>query len=194
MSRLQTPSAVPGSPVLGRGRHRHPEAGTCLMELTALIAGEAHTDRPACVHPLLAALARVINDAVSDPARSQLITRAPSFIGTASVDPLLFDRILALVVDRALPLALPIWAPRLRRTAAQLRRRAAHGPQPLTPRRIHAAERTVVMATASLVLAPVASPDQVLVELLDDAVRLAAAAPTPVSHLTRAEHSMPAAW
>ena len=59
--------APAGVPILSRGRHHDPGHGVCLMELTAFLAGEPHTDHPACTHPVLAAVARVANDATSDP-------------------------------------------------------------------------------------------------------------------------------
>src|SRR4029077_9468441 len=53
-------------PVLSRGKHRHPRQGACFMELASFVAGERWSDHPACTHPLLASLARLVNDATSD--------------------------------------------------------------------------------------------------------------------------------
>jgi hypothetical protein len=135
------------------------------MEATALLAGEPHTDRPATVHPVLAALARVINDAVSDPARPALLPLAPRMIGTASAGPALPGALVALCGRPALAVVLPIWAPRLRRDV----RRADRG-EPFTVRR---ATRSVTLAAASLALATHHDRDRVLTGLLTDAVRLA---------------------
>lgn len=67
-----------GMPRLGRGGHRNPTQGACVMEYTALLAGQRFNDHPRCTHPALAGLARDINDQLSDPARQELISRAPA--------------------------------------------------------------------------------------------------------------------
>jgi hypothetical protein len=61
----QLPSLLP---TLSRGKHRTPRAGACFMEFASLLAGEAWSDHPACTHPLLAAVARHVNDHTSDAA------------------------------------------------------------------------------------------------------------------------------
>lgn len=68
-------------PMLDRGRHRSPRKGACFMELASYLAGERWSDHPACTHPLLAALARSVNDASSDTARPQLAPLIPSVVG-----------------------------------------------------------------------------------------------------------------
>ena len=58
-----------GRPVrmeLSVGDHPSPAGGTCLMELASVIAGESFGAHPQCVHPGLAALARLVNDHVVD--------------------------------------------------------------------------------------------------------------------------------
>jgi hypothetical protein len=135
------------------------------MEATALLAGEPHSDRPATVHPALAALARVVNDSVSDAARPTLLPLAPRMVGTAAADPALSGDLVALCGRAALAVALPVWTPRLRRDV----RRAERG-QPFTADR---AARTVALAAASLALATHAHRDQELIRLLSDAVRRA---------------------
>ena len=62
-------------PVLSRGKHRSPRQGACFMELASYLAGERWSDHPACTHPLLAALARDVNDYSSDAGRSRLARR-----------------------------------------------------------------------------------------------------------------------
>src|SRR6266576_2338551 len=62
----QLPELVP---ILSRGKHRSPRKGACFMELASYLAGERWTDHPACTHPLLAELARQVNDHVSDETR-----------------------------------------------------------------------------------------------------------------------------
>jgi hypothetical protein len=167
-----TTSIPDGMPVLGRGRH-DPGRGACLMEATAMLAGQPHTDHPACVHPLIAAVARIVNDAVSDPARHDLLRLAPSAINTATDDPRVADDLISLVCGRALPVALPIWAPALRRAVQQARHRRRRSHPPLTrwqQRRAHAAVR---YATISLVLAGSTDRDHRLTALLTDCIATA---------------------
>ncbi|MCL1869025.1 MAG: hypothetical protein FWF90_01265 [Promicromonosporaceae bacterium] len=74
-------------PMLGRGKHRNPKRGACFMELASFLAGERWSDHPQCTHPLLAMLARAVNDLTSDEARPQLAPLIPSVIGLTSDDP-----------------------------------------------------------------------------------------------------------
>ncbi|MEP7036291.1 MAG: hypothetical protein ABI662_04350 [Dermatophilaceae bacterium] len=91
-------------PVLSRGKHRNAKRGACFMEMASFLAGERWSDHPSCTHPLLAGLARLVNDTVSDARRPQLIPLIPSVIGLTS-DDLHFDTAIAL---RAALTALPI--------------------------------------------------------------------------------------
>lgn len=68
-------------PVLSRGKHRNPHKGACFMEMASYLAGERWSDNPACTHPLLAALSRLINDNSTDAGRNQLAVLIPSVIG-----------------------------------------------------------------------------------------------------------------
>lgn len=90
-------------PMLGRGKHRSPRRGACFMELASYLAGERWSDRPACTHPLLAHLARLVNDATSDAGRPRLAPLIPSVIGLTSPDPQWSHEIAHLVARRALP-------------------------------------------------------------------------------------------
>ena len=67
-------------PVLSRGKHRNARRGACFMEMASFLAGERWSDHPSCTHPLLAGLARLVNDTVSDPWRPRLIPLIPSVI------------------------------------------------------------------------------------------------------------------
>ena len=78
--RQQSPDFLP---VLSRGKHRRSRSGACLMEFVSALAGERHTDHPKCVCPVLASMARVVNDRVADGARQRLAIVAPDFIGAA---------------------------------------------------------------------------------------------------------------
>jgi hypothetical protein len=73
-------------PMLSPGKHRNPRTGACFMELASLLAGERWSDHPACTHPLLAALARHVNDHTSDAGRQRLAGLIPSVIGLTGDD------------------------------------------------------------------------------------------------------------
>jgi hypothetical protein len=75
------------------------------MELASYLAEERWSDDPACTHPLLAALARDVNDYTSDIRRAHLAELIPSVIGLTG-DDLHIDARIALVCARmALPVA-----------------------------------------------------------------------------------------
>lgn len=74
-------SAPEGVPVLSRGRHRSPRRGACFMEFASFLAGERWSDHPACTHPLLAQLARRVNDEIGDAGRQDLVPLIPSVVG-----------------------------------------------------------------------------------------------------------------
>jgi hypothetical protein len=71
---------------LGRGRHASPGDRGCLMELASVLAGETWGDHPASVQPVLAAVARVVNDRVGEQDRARLEQLVPAMIGTAADD------------------------------------------------------------------------------------------------------------
>lgn len=58
---------------LRHGSHRTRDDGMCAMEMVAWLAGEAHSDEPACACPVLAALMRASNDLMSDRQRDALL-------------------------------------------------------------------------------------------------------------------------
>ncbi len=91
-------------PILSRGKHRNPRRGACFMELASYLAGERWSDRPACTHPLLASVARHVNDHTSDAGRPRLAPLIPSVIGLTSDDPRIDARIALLCATTALPL------------------------------------------------------------------------------------------
>lgn len=68
-------------PVLSRGRHRTRRRGACFMEFASYLAGEKWSDHPACTHPALATLARLVNDWTSDAGRARLAPMIPSVVG-----------------------------------------------------------------------------------------------------------------
>lgn len=92
-------------PILSRGKHRSPRKGACFMELASYLAGERWSDRPGCTHPLLAAVARCVNDYISDAARPRLAVLIPSVIGLKSHDPHVDVRVALVCARVALPVA-----------------------------------------------------------------------------------------
>ena len=51
------------------------------MEMASVLAAERWSDAPKCTHPLLAHLARMVNDASSDAHRSELAVLIPDVVG-----------------------------------------------------------------------------------------------------------------
>jgi len=92
-------------PQLSQGKHRSPRKGACFMELAAYLAGERWSDHPACTHPLLASLARLVNDHTSDAGRGRLVALVPSVIGLVSDDPYVDVEIALRSATTALPVA-----------------------------------------------------------------------------------------
>ena len=58
------------------------EGRMCLMSLVAFLAGEHHSDSPACASPLIQAFAVLVNDHMPHAARQRLKPFAPRIIGT----------------------------------------------------------------------------------------------------------------
>ncbi|HLU40700.1 MAG TPA: hypothetical protein VK081_15045 [Planctomycetota bacterium] len=58
---------------LRAGSHADPNDGMCAMEMVAWLAGEPHSDDPACADPVLAAVVRCFNDTLPDDARERLL-------------------------------------------------------------------------------------------------------------------------
>ncbi len=68
---------------IARGRHKSPAAGACVMELASMLAGEAFSDRPRCVDPVVAAYMRALNDRLGPRERQRLYPYAARAVGTA---------------------------------------------------------------------------------------------------------------
>lgn len=102
---MRPASATPDLlPVLSAGRHRNPRKGACFMEMASYLAGERWSDHPQCTHPLLASMARLVNDALTDEERTRIAVLVPDVVGVTS------DRLevcVALAV-RAAGTALPV--------------------------------------------------------------------------------------
>jgi hypothetical protein len=76
------------------------------MELASYLAGERWGDHPACTHPLLGFVARLVNDHTSDEGSFRLAEVIPSVIGLTG-DDLHID---ALITLRCATIALPVTA------------------------------------------------------------------------------------
>ena len=82
---MRTDGIPDGLPVLSRGKHRSPRKGACFMEMASVLAGEPWSDRPRCTHPLVAQLARLVNDHTTDAGRARLVPMIPEVIGVHGV-------------------------------------------------------------------------------------------------------------
>lgn len=103
---MPQPTSVPEMlPVLSRGKHRSPRKGACFMELASFLAGEKWSDHPSCTHPLLAEVARNVNDRTSDADRPLLAPLIPSVIGLTTDDVRADARIALHCALTALPVA-----------------------------------------------------------------------------------------
>jgi hypothetical protein len=74
-------------PKLAIGKHEEASREMCIMEAEAYIAGERHSDRPACVDPVLADMARRVNDWMTQDERDEFL--APmlgQFAGTIGTE------------------------------------------------------------------------------------------------------------
>jgi len=111
MAHTSTPDIMP---VLSPGRHRNPRKGACFMEMASYLAGERWSDHPRCTQPLLAAMARGVNDCVGDAARQQLAPLIPDVVGVRSDD----VRLDAWIALEAALTALPIAPMSYQRVAA----------------------------------------------------------------------------
>jgi hypothetical protein len=67
---------------LTRGRHGSPREGTCVAELTSMLAGERYSDHPRCACPALTAFLRGYNDGLDDVLRQDLFALASDLVGT----------------------------------------------------------------------------------------------------------------
>ena len=67
---------------LAEGGHHDPEAGLCLLEAVAYVAGERHSDHPTCTSPVLGTFGRSLNDVLPDELRQGLKPLIPQLIGT----------------------------------------------------------------------------------------------------------------
>jgi hypothetical protein len=67
---------------LSKGKHASPEDGACVMELASMLAGEAFSDHPASVCPVIGAFLRAYNDWIDDDWRQDLYPYASQVVGS----------------------------------------------------------------------------------------------------------------
>ena len=70
---------------LSQGKHRGPDHGACVMELSSMLAGEPFSDRPRCVDPVIAGFLRTYNDGIDERRRQDLYPLAAEVVGTRAV-------------------------------------------------------------------------------------------------------------
>jgi hypothetical protein len=165
-------------PLLGAGAHLHPSDGACLMEYVSVLAGENFSDHPRCTDPLLAHLARMVNDATSDAARPLLARFAPDLAAAGRGGP----RVAPVVVGATLAAAAASrpgnrsLRRHLRRTVRRLERFAmaeSDSGEALRDAvyRRGAAPRGLAVAAASVIGLPQVERDAALATLLNAALQ-----------------------
>lgn len=73
-----------GLPSLAAGSHNAGAGEACVMEYVSILAGESFSDHPSCTDPVLSAVARSVNDWMSDESRQKLVPLIGRLFGTAS--------------------------------------------------------------------------------------------------------------
>jgi hypothetical protein len=68
---------------LAYGTHTTSDDGMCAMEWVSYLAGEPHSDNPACVSPVLRAFCTTLNDSLEDGPRQRMRPYLTRTIGTA---------------------------------------------------------------------------------------------------------------
>lgn len=103
---------------LQRGSHPSRDDGMCAMEMVAWLAGEEHSDEPRCACPVLAALVRACNDAMSDDARNRYLRPlVPQLVHTRSNASIERARGM-LALDALVRVLVPMWLDRRGRADA----------------------------------------------------------------------------
>ena len=77
------PDRLAALATLAKGQHDTPDDGMCAVEAAAWIAGDAFSDHPICVSPVIAAFCRSWNDDLPQADRDRLLLPlVPRIIGT----------------------------------------------------------------------------------------------------------------
>ncbi|MCJ2087298.1 glycosyltransferase family 61 protein [Methylobacterium sp. E-005] len=94
---------------LAAGPHADPGAGLCALEAVAYVAGEPHSDSPACASPSLATFLRTWGDRLPQDERDALILPlVPRLVGTRGSEALERRRV-AMIADWLVRTHLPAW-------------------------------------------------------------------------------------
>src|SRR5437868_4311800 len=95
---------------LKSGGHRSREKGVCVMEAVAWVAGEKHSDNPACACPIVSAFMRSWNDGLdSDEKRDKLLKPIiPLLVNSKSTKAVEWKRS-KLAYDWFLTVYTPVW-------------------------------------------------------------------------------------
>ena len=126
-----------GLPRLQAGAHLVPEDGACLMEYVSVLAGAPFSDHPRCTDPILATVARLVNDSCTDAGRPLLTAFAPVLAGTGPGDARRTAAIVRAAVRSAHTAAGGTGLRRhLRRAASRYERVTGAGPRAAAARRL----------------------------------------------------------
>src|SRR6188474_3697489 len=87
---------------LSLGAHLRAEDGACLMEAVSQWAHEPWSDSPGCTHPLVAHLARLVNDASTPAGWQMLIAFVPALADSRRSDPATYPCVALACTDLAL--------------------------------------------------------------------------------------------
>lgn len=93
-------------PTLDKGKHVPHRSQLCAMEAAAWLAGEEWSDHPRSVHPVIAQIARLANDTMTDEDRQSLWPLVLASIGTSAPRrPVLWYRLMhyGLMMQRKYP-------------------------------------------------------------------------------------------
>lgn len=99
---------------LGKGKHKRPEDGMCIMECVAYLAGERHSDCPSCACPEITKYAIALNDALRDKERQVLLPFVLRIAGSKASEWVSCQRV-CMILDWAIHVVL---IPTLHRMAA----------------------------------------------------------------------------
>ena len=170
------PMRTPRQPtVLSVGTHLSPPDGTCLMEAVSQAAGQPWTDTPACTHPLLGHLARLVNDTLRDQSRQELLGYVPALAAASNEDPDTYPRLAQGCTELALRHRPSPWLSHLHHAAARQLRRSTRtasstGFTPALRRRLYQrgpAARAIEASVITLSALPEGERDAALLELLE---------------------------
>jgi hypothetical protein len=174
-------------PLLGAGAHLSPSQGACLMEYVSVLAGEVFSDHPRCTDPVLAHLARLVNDTTSDVGRPRLARFAPDLAASGRRELAAAPAVVAATVRAALAVRPTSWTLRRHRSGADRRLQDLGGEPGLGQvlsdalYRSAFAPRALAAATGSVAALPEADRDAALASLLDVALKAHRRAVQPVA-------------